>query len=119
MNKPIERRGKVLFIEAKKLVTRKNSESNLEDEHIERITNCYREYADIEGFSAVVTNEEILKNGGSLGVSKYVRSGEIINSDTQAIDETLGEWMAEQAVLHEEYNALLELLADGRNETNG
>ena len=40
-NKPDDRKNKVLFIDAKDKVTRKNSESYLEPEHIKEIVNAY------------------------------------------------------------------------------
>lgn len=120
MNKPIKRRGKVLFIDAKRLVTRKNSESYLEDDHIKVIVECYREFKAIDGFSAIATIEEIIKNNGTLGVPKYVRKGDATIPDEDTIDDTLGDWMAGHAVMHEEYSALIEMISDeGSEETNG
>ena len=40
-NKPANRRGKVLFINAKHEVTRKNAQSYLEQDHIDKIANTY------------------------------------------------------------------------------
>ncbi len=120
MNKPIDRRGKVLFIDAKKLVTRKNSESYLEDGHIHSIVDCYKDFKEIEGFSATATVDVIMENNGTLGVPKYVRKGDLISTDADTIDDTLGEWIAGQAVLHEEYSTLIEMISDeGSEETNG
>jgi len=120
MTKPIERRGKVLFIDAKKLVTRKNSESYLEDEHIQAIVDCYREFKAIDGFSAIATIDEIIGNNGTLGVPKYVRKGDSNGTEEDTIDDTLGDWMAGQAVMHEEYSTLIEMISDeGSEETNG
>ena len=48
-NKPIEHRGKVLFINARHLVTRKNAQSYLEDSHIEEIADTYCNFSAIEG----------------------------------------------------------------------
>ena len=119
MNKPIDRRGKVLFIDAKKLVTRKNSESYLEDEHIQAIVDCYKEFKAIDGFSAIAAIDEIIGNNGTLGVPKYVRKGDNAGNDENTIDDTLGDWMAGQAVMHEEYSTLIEMISDEGSETNG
>ena len=62
-NKPADRRGKVLFINAKHEVTRKNAQSYLENSHIKKITEVYDNYAVEPGFSAVVSNKDILENG--------------------------------------------------------
>jgi type I restriction enzyme M protein len=119
MTKPVERRGRVLFIDAKKLVTRKNSESYLEDEHIKTIVNCYNEFKEIDGFSSIASIDEIVKNNGTLGVPKYVRKGETESLDATVIEDTLGEWMAGFATMHEEYAILTDMISDEEDETNG
>ena len=116
MSKPIERRGKVLFIDAKKLVIRKNSESYLEEEHIKTIVDCYKDFMEIEGFSAIATTNEIICNNGTLGVPKYVRKGELLDSNEGTIDDALGDWMAGQVVMQEEYTTLIEMIS---NEGSG
>lgn len=56
-NKAPENRGKVLFINAVKEVTRKNAESFLEDEHITKIANAYDDYESIPGFAKKGNNK--------------------------------------------------------------
>ena len=58
-NKPAERKNKILFINALNEVTRKNSQSYLEDKHIEKISNAYHNYVNDGEFSAVKTIKEI------------------------------------------------------------
>ena len=62
-NKPVSHRGKVLFINAKNEVTKKNSQSYLEDCHIEKIAGAYHAYEAEEGFAAVVSIDDVLANG--------------------------------------------------------
>ncbi len=119
MNKPVERRNKVLFIDAKKLVTRKNSESYLEDEHIKSIAGCYRDFAEISGFSAVATNDVIIDNGGTLGVPKYVNKSSVGSPDKDSIEDSIGEWMVSQAEMQEEYSNLVEMILDEGGGNNG
>ena len=73
-NKSNRRKGKVLFIDAKAEVTRKNGESYLEEHHIERILKTYNDYSSEEGFSAVIDNQDIIVNKSLLGIQYYVRS---------------------------------------------
>ncbi|MGC9108120.1 MAG: N-6 DNA methylase [Infirmifilum sp.] len=73
--KPPERKGKILFInatneyekhpEVKKL-------NRLTDKGIEKIVDAYRKFEDIAGFARVVTIEEIKKNNYNLNVPLYV-----------------------------------------------
>ena len=73
-NKSNRRKGKVLFIDAKAEVTRKNGESYLEEHHIERIFKTYNDYSSEEGFSVVIDNQDIIVNKSLLGIQYYVRS---------------------------------------------
>jgi len=82
-DKPASHKGKVLFVEAKKLVERKNTESYLLPEHIERIVKAYRAFTDIEGLSAVATNEEIAAKNNSFAVNKYVKK---IHDGVESVD---------------------------------
>ena len=69
-----ERQNRVLFIDAKNKVTRKNAESYLEPEHIQEIVQIYNEYADVEGLASVVDKETIQSNNNSLTIQMYVTS---------------------------------------------
>jgi len=74
--KPAERRGKVLFIDAKKEVVRKNSESRLTEENQARILKAYRDFASVEKFAYVATNDEIREKGCNIGIQMYVMADE-------------------------------------------
>ena len=98
-DKPESHKGKVLFIEAKKLVERKNTESYLLPDHIAKIVNAYRGFADIEGFAAVATNEEISVKDNSLSVNVFVKSSEAANGEME-IRGLIESWQqSSQAVL--------------------
>lgn len=72
-NKPVHKKGKVLFIDARDLVTRKNGESYLEPEHIQKIAETYSSYSCNEGFSNIVDLDTIRKNNCMLSVALYVQ----------------------------------------------
>ncbi len=74
MNKPKERRNKVLFINAINEVTRERAQSFLTDEHIERIVAAWHTFADKDGFARVATTEEIREKGSNLSIPLYVRT---------------------------------------------
>ena len=80
-NKDFNRRGKILFINAKDEVTRKNSFSYLEDKHIEKIANTYKDFKDVDGFAKVVSIADIKKNDCKLSIPLYVVND---NSSTEA-----------------------------------
>jgi type I restriction enzyme M protein len=67
------RRGKVLFIDAVREVSRERALSFLRVEHQDRIVQAYREFVDAPGFATVATTQEILENEGNLSIPYYVR----------------------------------------------
>jgi type I restriction enzyme M protein len=84
-NKPAERKGKVLFINASNefikhpTVRKLNS---LSDENIKRIAEAYRKFENVDGFCKVVSIEEVRSNDYNLNVTLYVmpvQEGEQIN----------------------------------------
>jgi type I restriction enzyme M protein len=99
-NKPEERKGKILFINAS-LEYEKHPEvrrlNRLGEENIDKIVDVYDNWEDVEGFSRVVDLEEIRKNDYNLNVSLYVFPVE----EKEDID--LGEVYDELNKLHNEY----------------
>jgi type I restriction enzyme M protein len=112
-NKPLERRGKVLLINAKNEITRKNSESYLEESHIEKIASCYHSFAAIPGFSGIATIEEIQKNNSKLSIPLYVDVAKDGGKSDVELEDALAEWQDNSSVTLSEYNALVELLEGG------
>ena len=107
-NKPNDRKNKVLFIDAKNEVTRKNAESYLEPQHIKRITDAYHAYADIDGFSKVVDNGTIASNRSLISIQSYV----IDANDKQAynLGESLTEWESQSRKMHNQVNQFISTL---------
>jgi len=73
MKKPEERKGKIIFIDAKGELRIERSNAWLEPKHITKISRAYWEYRDIEGFAKVVTKLEVLENNGNLSLQLYVQ----------------------------------------------
>ncbi|MBR3794401.1 MAG: SAM-dependent DNA methyltransferase [Clostridia bacterium] len=112
-NKPLNRRGKVLFINAKKEVTRKNAQSYLEDEHIRKIASAYEDFCSVEGFSTVVPLNAIIAHDHKLSIPLYVRGSEEPEPELLPLEDAIVEWMDSSAALSENYAALIELLNGG------
>lgn len=70
-NKPVERKNKIMFINAVKEVTRRNGESFLEEQHIQKIVDAYNGYVDVENFCSVVDKEAVVAYEYDLSVQKY------------------------------------------------
>lgn len=117
--KPKERKGKILFINAKDEITRKNAQSYLEDCHIQRIADSYNNFATEDGFSAVATIEEISseKNDCSLGISKYVTGAIDPPASKEELDLAITQWLGGSSSIHDAYKRLNEMISGG--EQNG
>lgn len=113
-NKPANRRGKVLFINAKHEVTRKNAQSYLEQDHIDKIANTYFDFAEIDGFSAVADLKTIKANNSKLSIALYVRNSDR-TSEIPDFDSALETWLSNSSSLHKELNEL-DKLREGRNQ---
>lgn len=105
--KDIIHKGKVIFIDAENDVTRKNAQSFLSVEQINKILKAYYGFVDVEGFARVVDNNEILESGSVLSISYYVEG---IDGDIPDYDESIEDWKASSIRLIDEYNTLKTML---------
>lgn len=62
----------VLFIDASKEFVHVGNRNNLSDENIERIYRTYMDREEVEHFSKLVSNDDIVSNDANLSVSSYV-----------------------------------------------
>ena len=109
MQKPAQRKGKILFINAVDEVKRDKTISTLEPQHIDKIFNAYKEYKDIEGFAKVVSNKQILENGATLNISQYVSRLEVkSDKPSQSLPELLDEWERNRIELYDRINEILD-----------
>ncbi len=118
MKKPDSHKNRVLFINAKNEVERKNAQSYLTDEHIGKIANAYLNYEAIEGFSAIASIEEIAENDYLLGIPKYVSGATGETSSREQIEESITEWFQSAAGLHSAIDAFDSLTDSNGGEDN-
>ncbi len=108
MQKPANRRGKILFINAVDEVKRDKTISMLEEKHIDKIFKAYKDYKDIPGFAKMVKNEQILENGATLNISQYVSRLEAKEeAPKQTLEELLEEWERNRKQLYDEIKNLI------------
>ena len=93
LNKPKERKGKVLFINAVKEVTRESASSYLGEKHIQSIYDIYKNFADAEGFSRVLTNDDILSNNANLNIALYVSNNDNKHKEKKDLSGVVSEWL--------------------------
>jgi type I restriction enzyme M protein len=73
-DKPKERRGKILFINAVDEVTRERAQSFLTYEHVEHIVKAYNDFKNKTGFARVAALDEIRAKDNNLSIPLYVTS---------------------------------------------
>jgi type I restriction enzyme M protein len=108
-NKPKERKGKVLFIDAVNEVTRERGQSFLTLAHIEHIATTYLDFAEVEGFSSVADISTIVSNDNKLSIPLYVRREQYDNGKLD-LPTALAEWRTSSADLRTAADKLLEVL---------
>lgn len=106
-NKPNNRKDKILFIDAKNEVTRKNAESYLEPHHIEKIAGAYQSFISQEGFCSVVENNDVLNNNAKMSVALYVKNNSFANEESIDPEEAIEEWNSQSEILNCELDRLL------------
>lgn len=103
------RKGKILMIKATDLVERKNTESYLNDEHIEIIKDIFLNYKEIEGRSIIIDTKDIPVNKYSISPKLYVKSiGQEIDDDDKK--EILNVWQTHSISCNNEINSLINIL---------
>ena len=77
-SKPPKRRGKVLFIDADQegYYRQDRAKNYLEQEHIDKITNAYNAFEEVERLAHIADLEEIEANDFNLNISRYVDTTE-------------------------------------------
>jgi len=69
--KPVERSGKVLFVNADREYQEGRAQNELLPEHIEKIVSAYEAFEAIPGFATVVAREELRENDDNLNIRRY------------------------------------------------
>jgi type I restriction enzyme M protein len=97
-NKSDGMKGKILFVNAVNEVVRKNAESKLEPQHIEKISKAFFEKKDVEHFCKVVDNQTVLDNGSNMTISLYAMP-KIEREKVLALSDSISNWnqVSEQA----------------------
>ncbi len=89
-NKELNRKSKILFIDASNEFGKHNRVRKLNQlypENIEKIFNTFQNFTDIKGFSSVISIDTVQKNDGNLNVPLYI--SRIDNEENIDIKETI------------------------------
>ena len=110
--KPPDRMGKVLFIDALNEIARERSMSFLGPDHQEKIEASYNAFIDEPSFARVATREDVAAQDFSLSIPLYVkRVQDNGNSgDERTLAELWGAWEQDGQLFWQEMNNLIDML---------
>ena len=108
-NKTAEMKDKILFINAVNEVVRKNAESKLEPQHIQKISKAFFEKKDVEYFCKVVDKQDVLDNGSNMTISLYAMP-KIEREKVLALEDSLSLWNNQSLEMNQEITSLLNIL---------
>lgn len=110
--KPTARRGRILFIDALKEMTRERAQSFLREEHLEHIVRAYRAFKDAPGFARVATLDEVAAQDHSLSIPLYVKRAPTNGAieATKSLRQAWCEWEKSARAFWCEMDALVESL---------
>lgn len=97
-DKPADRKGKVLFVNAVGEYVRRSAQSFLTEANQERILAAYQSFTDQDGFAAVADLDTILTDhDGSLAIPLYVKTtngSQPGQTQDVPVDEAVAQWRA-------------------------
>lgn len=107
-NKPENRKGKVLFIDARNELKNEKTISFLQPEHIKRIHQAYLGFKTINDFAYAAELSEILENEASLNIPMYVKK---TRNNLILPQEAYEEWLDASTQLKNSMEELFEVLS--------
>ena len=111
-NKPVERKRKVLVINAVSDVTRRNGESFLTDQHIAKIANCYHQSSEIDGFSRLVGINELAEKNYNLNISLYAYAKQFSDEARLSLPNSITEWNDIHNSVLDSFKIMLDTLSE-------
>ncbi|WP_200215485.1 type I restriction-modification system subunit M [Micromonospora coerulea] len=109
--KPVDRRGKILFIDARTEVAREQTQSFLRDHHQQKILAAYEGFEDQDGFAAVAPVDEIGDKGYSLAIPLYVsRTATAGAAEAVSVTDAVNAWRVSAAQADPAIDGVLAML---------
>jgi type I restriction enzyme M protein len=109
-NKEERKKGKVLFINAVHDVRQEKNMAFLEEKHIQKIFNTYKNYVSIENFARLANTEEVLANNGNMAINLYVRPMDLNGTEALSFEDAYQQWKEKGAQLKKSMQELFDIL---------
>lgn len=111
-NKPVERKQRILMINAISDVTRRNGESFLTDQHIAKIANCYHQSAEQDGFCRLVSINELAEKNYNLNISLYAYAKQFSEESVLSLSDSITEWSNMHYSVMDSFKTMLDTLSE-------
>jgi type I restriction enzyme M protein len=110
--KPAERKGKVLFINAIDEFVREHGQTYLAPHNIERVVQAYEEWAAVSGFAVVTDTGVLLGRDANLSIGLYVNTQSSADASLPraALGSRVLRWAEEQRALRAAGGAAVDTL---------
>lgn len=112
-NKPKNRKKKILFINAVDEIAEEKGKARLTEQHINKIFTAYKKFEDINGFSQVMTMDDVLKKNGNMNISFYVKRNREVSPRQAGVEDLIGEWAKKSNELQISMDRLFAELSKG------
>ncbi len=108
LKKSAKKDSSVLFIDASNEFVHSGNKNKLSDENVTKILDAYINRTDVEHFTKLVPNTDVIENDCNLSVSSYVESPDAEEPvDIQQLNKEIGEIVAKQAELRTQIDAIV------------
>lgn len=88
-NKPADKKGKVMFIDASDQIRVGRAQNFLEPKHVNQIYDWYHNYQDVENYVKVVSKADLEENDYNLNIPLYVEK--IIEDNLPSVEEAMAD----------------------------
>ena len=109
-NKSVDKKGKILFINAVEEVREDKSISFLEQKHIDKIFGAYQKFESQENLSALKTIEDVISNDGNMTISLYVQPKKNEVNNVLPFDQAMEGWNESSNNLKSSMNELFKII---------
>ena len=111
-NKEPHKKGKVLFINAVNEVRQDKNMGFLEEHHIAKIFNAYKDFSAQEDFAALVSVDDILAKKGNMAINLYIRPNALNLADSITFDDAYRQWLDSSNILKSSMDTLFTTLSE-------
>lgn len=110
--KKANEKGRVLFIDARKYVTKEGTNCYLTEEQIKKVSSLYHDFIEEKECSYVANNDEIKENDFSLSINMYVKHEKSVDENGCDSNTYLTSLISERKSMKEELDDLVLTLED-------